>query len=402
MPSNINTMASMVSGSSYPFTYYDRQLLESAKTRFVHAEFGQKRPIPRNNGTHVSFRRWNLFDPNDAIAGLTEGETPTGQSLSQTSVETTVKQYGAYVEVSDLLDLTAYDSVINDSAELLGEQIGTVVEWVTRDAMCATTNIQYAGGAASRLELTSSGKLTVEEIRKAVRTLKKNKARPFCDDGRQPHFICICSPDATYDLQNDDNWKNVSTYSNSEAIYSGEIGRLYGVVFVESTEAKVYEQSVHNLVKTTTSSSATFVLKNTPTAAEAEYLSKGGNKIKIGSDEYTLASSGSFNPANNTVKLTTSASLTANTVVYSEDAGAIDSTTKEGLPVHATLVFGKDAYGVVDVDGKGAVQLIVKPHGSSGTADPLDQRATVGAKVTAYSAVLLNDLWLIKIEHTVS
>ncbi len=78
------------------------------------------------------------------------------------------------------------------------------------------------------------------------------------------------------------------------------------------------------------------------------------------------------------------------------------STTKEALPVHATLVFGKDAYGVVDVDGKGAVQLIVKPHGSGGTADPLDQRATVGAKVTAYAAVVLNDEWLVKIEHTVS
>ncbi len=57
---------------------------------------------------------------------------------------------------------------------------------------------------------------------------------------------------------------------------------------------------------------------------------------------------------------------------------------------------------MVDVDGKGAVQLIVKPHGSGGTADPLDQRATVGAKVTAYAAVVLNDLWLVKIIHAVS
>ena len=402
MAGNINTTANMGVNARFPFTYYDRQLLESAKTRFVHAEFGQKRPIPRNSGNKVNFRRWNLFDPNQAAEGLTEGETPTGQSLSQTDVEATVKQYGAYVEVTDLLDLTAYDRVIADSAELLGEQIGTVVEWVTRDTMCGTSCVQYAGGAASRAALDSTKKLTVEEIRKAVRTLKKNKARQFCEDGRQPHFVCICSPDATYDRQNDENWKSVSAYQNAEAIYSGEIGRLYGVVFVESTEAKIYEQSVHNAVKTNTSSSASFVLKNTPTAAEIEYLKKGGNKIMIGSDEYTLAASGSFTEATNTVKLTASVSLTANTVVWSNDAGAVDSTTKEALPVHATLVFGKDAYGVVDVDGKGAVQLIVKPHGSGGTADPLDQRATVGAKVTAYAAVVLNDEWLVKIEHTVS
>ena len=387
---------------NFPTTYYDRQLLESAKTRFVHTEFGQKRPVPRNNGSRVNFRRWNLFDPNEAIKGLVEGETPTGQSLSQTDVEAVVKQYGAYVEVTDLLDLTAFDNVISDSAELLGEQIGTVVEWVTRDAMCSTTNVQYAGGVLARSSLDSTKKLTVEEIRKAVRTLKKNKARPFCEDGRAPHFVCICSPEATYDLQNDENWKNVSAYSNAEAIYSGEIGRLYGVVFVESTEAKVYEQSVYNAVKTATSSSMTFVLKNAPTEAEKEYLSTPGAKIMVGSNEFTLDPTTPFDADTNTVKLTSAASFTANTVVWSNDAGAADSTTKQAIPVHATLVFGKDAYGVVDVDGKGAVQLIVKPHGSGGTADPLDQRATVGAKVTAYAAAVLNDLWLVKIEHAVS
>ena len=398
----INNTTNMAANAKFPSKYYDRQLLESAKTRFVHAEFGQKRPIPRNNGTHVNFRRWNLFDPCEAMDGLVEGETPTGQTLSQSDVEVTVKQYGAYVEVTDLLDLTAYDSVINDSAELLGEQIGTVIEWVTRDAMCETTNVQYAGGQSARSSLTSSHKLTVEEIRKAVRTLKKNKARPFTEDGRTPHFICICSPESTYDLQSDENWKSVSAYSNAEAVYSGEIGRLYGVVFVESTESKVYEQTVLNKVNATTSSSTTFVLKNDPTPAEAEYLSTGGNKIMIGSTEYTLASTGSFTAATKTVKLSAAASLTGDSVVWTNDAGAPDATTKAAPAVHATLVFGKDAYGVVDIDGKGAVQLIVKPHGSGGTNDPLDQRATVGAKVTAYAACVLNDEWLVKIEHTVS
>ncbi len=50
--------------------------------------------------------------------------------------------------------------------------------------------------------------------------------------------------DATYDLQSDALWQDVSKYSDVEQIYSGEIGRLFGVVFVESTEAKVFAQSV--------------------------------------------------------------------------------------------------------------------------------------------------------------
>ena len=401
-----NTTVSTASNSYFNKTFYDRKLLDTAKTRFVHANFGQKRSIPRNNGKRVEFRKYDLFTPNTNQLTLVEGVTPTGQNLSQSKVEAEVKQYGAYVEISDLLEMTSYDPVIADSAELLGEQLGTVIEWVTRDAMCQTTNVQYAGGAANRVSLTGSDKLSVNEIRKAVRNLKKNKARPFVSaldgSGRKPHFICICSPDATYDLQADPLWQDVSKYSNAEQIYSGEIGRLFGVVFVEATEAKVYHQSVLNAVNANTTASATFVLKNAPTEREVAYLSTPGNKIMIGDTEYTLSSNNPYTAVTRTVKLTTTASLTANTAVYSKDSGAPDATTHVAPDVHATLVFGADAYGVVDVAGSGAMETIIKPRGSAGTTDPLDQRSTVGAKVAAYAAKVLNPLWLVKIEHCVS
>ncbi len=402
----MNTTVSTAGNTYFNKTFYDRKLLDTAKTRFVHANFGQKRSIPKNNGKRVEFRKYDLFTPDTGALTLVEGVTPTGQSLTQSKVEAEVKQYGAYVEISDLLEMTAYDPVIADSAELLGEQLGTVIEWVTRDAMNETTNVQYAGGAASRVALTASDKLTVDEVRKAVRTLKKNKARPFVSaldgSGRKPHFVCICSPDATYDLQNDSLWQDVSKYSNAEQIYSGEIGRLFGVVFVEATEAKVYSQSVYNAVNANTSSSATFVLKNAPDAKAVAYLSTPGNKIMIGSNEYTLAAEDPYTAATKTVKLTSSASLTANDVVYSKDAGAPDASTHKAPDIHATLIFGADAYGVVDVAGSGAMETIIKPRGSAGTTDPLDQRSTVGAKVAAYAAKVLNPLWLVKIEHGVS
>jgi len=56
----------------------------------------------------------------------------------------------------------------------------------------------------------------------------------------------------------------------------------------------------------------------------------------------------------------------------------------------------------VDLEGRGAMQSIVKPRGSAGADDPLDQRSTVGAKVPAYAAKILNDLWLVRIEHGAS
>ena len=402
----MNTTVSTANNTYFNKTFYDRKLLDTAKTRLVHANFGQKRSIPRNNGKRVEFRKYDLFTPDTNALTLVEGVTPSGQSLTQSKVEAEVKQYGAFVEISDLLEMTAYDPVIADSAELLGEQLGTVIEWVTRDAMCQTTNVQYAGGAASRVALTASDKLTVGEVRKAVRTLKKNKARPFVSgldgSGRKPHFICICSPDATYDLQSDALWQDVSKYSNAEQIYSGEIGRLFGVVFVEATEAKIYSQSVLNAVNANTTNLTTFVLKSQPTAQAVAYLSTPGNKIMVGSTEYTLAASNPYTPATRTVKLTSAVSLSANDPVYSKDAGAPDASTHAAPDVHATLIFGADAYGVIDVAGSGAMETIIKPLGSAGTTDPLNQRSTVGAKVAAYTAQVLNPLWLVKIEHCVS
>lgn len=393
----INTAASTYANKEY----YDRKLLETAKTRLVHAKFGQKRGIPLHSGKRVEFRRYELFTPDADKLTLAEGVTPDGQSIAQSHVEAEVKQYGAYIEVSDLLDATGFDNVINDGAELLGEQLGTVIEWITRDAMCAGTNVQYAGGGTNRAALTASDKLTVSEVRKAVRTLKKAKARMFSlteGGAKKPHFICICSPDATFDLQNDPLWQDVSKYSNAEAVYSGEIGRLFGVVFVESTEAKVFSQSVYTTVAAHTGGSAEVKL-SAMTDAAAAYLIPGA-KIMIGDAEHTLAA---CDRGSKTITLSAAitSAVSAGTTVFSTDAGALD-TDKRGADIHATLVFGADAYGVVDVAGLGAMQTIIKPCGSAGAADPLDQRSTVGAKVAAYTATILNDLWLVRIEHRVT
>ena len=319
----INTTASTAGTTHLNKTYYDREMLAFARTQLLHAKYGQKRNIPKNNGKTVEWRRWNLFDPAAITGGLTDGVTPASQDLGQTKVEATVKQYGAYVEISDFLDLTAFDNVTDDSVELIGEQLGVCIEWVTRDAMNAGSNVQYANGKTSRATVAAADKLTTLEVRKAVRTLEKLKARKFStsDDGkrRKKHFICICSPDSVFDLQSDPLWQDVSKYSNAEQIYDGELGSLFGVVFIDSTEAKVFE-----------------------------------------------------------------------------DAGA------SGVDVHSTLVFGRDAYGVVDIDGSGTIRTIIKKPGSAGTADPLDQRGTVGGKVMAYATKILNDNWIVRIEHGVT
>lgn len=381
-------------------TAYEKQLLMQAKTQWVHAQFGKKYSIPANNGLIVEMRKSNPYTASTTNLLLSEGVTPTGQTYGQTRVLATVAQYGAYVTLSDLLDLTAFDPIIDENSMLLGEQLGTTLDWVVRDAMVSEASVQRVGSRTSMLAITTADLLSVDEVRKAVATLKKAKARPFSDGC----FVMIVDPDVVWDLQNDADWQTPNTYSGTKQLYTAELGMLYGVRFVGSTEGKITYQSVLNAVNASTTTSDEFVLKNTPTAAEIAYLSTPGNKICIGANyagltEYTLhattpltESSGTY-----TVKLTTAPSLTGNHIVFSRDAGACNATTCAGTPIHHSLILGQEAFGVVDVAGKGGVEIIIKQKGSEGSADPLDQRSSIGAKVTAFTAKVLNSNWIIDV-----
>ena len=73
------------------------------------------------------------------------------------------------------------------------------------------------------------------------------------------------------------------------------------------------------------------------------------------------------------------------------------STGGSNADVYATLIFAADAYGIVPLSGE-ALKNIVKPLGSAGSADPLDQRSTSGWKATT-ATVILNDAWMYRLEH---
>lgn len=70
------------------------------------------------------------------------------------------------------------------------------------------------------------------------------------------------------------------------------------------------------------------------------------------------------------------------------------------IDVYATLIIGMNAYGVSRISGE-ALKNIVKPLGSAGTADPLNQRTTSGWKATL-TAAILQQLFMLRVEHAVS
>ena len=217
-------------------TYYDRVLIRTAESKLVHDQFGQKRPIPARSGKTIEFRRFASLPK--AMTPLTEGVTPNGQSISVTAITATLSQYGGYVVSSDLLELTAIDNMLTEITKLLGRQAGETSDAITREVLAGGTNVRYAGGKTSRANITATDVLTVADIKKAVRDLKTKNAETI-----NGYYVAIVHPDAVYDLWNDDEWIEASKYAGSEQIFKGEIGKMYGVRFVETTEAKIWDVS---------------------------------------------------------------------------------------------------------------------------------------------------------------
>lgn len=288
-------------------TFYDKNLLRYTKPHLVHDQFGQTRNIPKNGGKRIEFRRFEQLPK--ALTPLTEGVTPEGQTMTVTKQEAEVKQYGGFVSLSDQISMTAIDNVVVEATTAIGNQAGSTLDTISREALNAGTNVQYAEGqVSSRSELTAEMKLTVKAIKMAVRALKVQNTAKI-----NGHYVAIIHPDCAYDITEDPRFIEVVKYKNPERIFNGEIGTLEGVRFIETTEAKKFT-----------------------------------------------------------------------------NAGA------SGIDVYSTLLLGENAYATTKIEG-GGLETIVKPLGSGGTADPLNQRSTVGWKAMKVTEIL-SQQYMVRIE----
>lgn len=286
-------------------TFYDMTLIDEATPNLIHDQFGQKRPIPKNGGKKIEFRKFASLPK--ATTPITEGVTPDGKKLSVTAIEAEVAQYGDYIVQSDVLELTTIDNTIVEATKILGNQAGLTLDTITRNVLQSGTNVYYcpkSDGTAvdSRATLDDTCKLTVDVIKRAVAFMKKNNAPKINGD-----YVAIIHPFVAYDLMSDEAWIEAHKYTTSENIYEGEIGKIAGVRFVESSEAKIYE---------------------------------GG--------------------------------------------------------VFGTLLIANGAYGITEITG-GGLKTIIKQLGSAGTADPLDQRSSIGWKAIKTAEILVEP-YLMRIE----
>ena len=293
-------------------TFYERALLERLLPQLNFYKDAQKKKLPKNQGRTMNFRKFNsLTAPS---ASLTEGVTPDGNDLNVTTVTATVAQEGDFVLISDLIQMTGIDPVLTETSELLGEEAGVVVDNRIQTAISGGTNVYFAGGATTRagLETAETKHLIADDVKKIVRKLKNANAKRFPDG----YYHMQIDPDIAYDLMSDYAWIDVSKYSKPEQMAKGELGKMHGMKFFETTNLNIVDSSA------------------------------GSSKI----------------------------------------------------PVHIAYAYGKDSYACIDLEGgAGKPEIIVKPNGSAGSADPLDQRASAGWK-NCFTAVITQPLALVRVE----
>ncbi len=268
--------------------YWDTILGENLYPNLYFYQFGTKRTVPRNFGTSIKIPR---LKKQNIIAAQTEGTLAGICPISDQFISGSMTQYAGAYRHSDILIMTALSDVIELSLIDIARDIARSMDTTVRDALSAT------GGslsAAAALEATFLKPATIIE---SVVTLDT------ADNPRPPdnHYPTIIHPKVVYDLQNNLSggaWLDVLKYQENESdrIYIGEVGRLYGARFITSSN-----------------------IQSGITASSASGMSR-------------------------------------------------------------SYMFAPDSYYVTEISDMTA-RTFVKQLGSGGTADPVNQQATVGAKV---------------------
>ena len=275
-------------------TYYERLLLELGKPALVLDKGAQKRTQSSNNGKTITFTRYVPLSV--ATTPLTEGDSGTGSDITATNISATLAEYGDYATVSKLLATTSIDAKLKGMIELFSTQMYETLDTLIYNALKATNTAQAL-----------SNKMTVAEVRKAVLSLKKNRAPKFSDG----YYLGFVSATAADELMSDSEWQNPHVYKDTTNLYDGELGRIAGVRFLESTTLEA---------QGTTSMASFIVGKNAYGVRDLDQdkpsLLINGSKVESGK-EFALTSGDKSDPLNRALTVGWAGSFVA--VVLNKD-----------------------------------------------------------------------------------
>jgi N4-gp56 family major capsid protein len=201
-------------------------------------------------GLRVNFLRYKNFavDP----APLTEGVRLTTNALTAEQIAITVAEHGYAVAVSELLLNASFDDVMASSSRLLGRHMAQYLDVQARNTLGAATSAVFgydrtgvsAGSqsfydegskATSISTITANHKLTTGSVKDAALTLASKNIPRLGET-----YVMFINPKQSRDIRSNPEFIEVTKYAAPGNFMLGEIGRLYDVVFIETTQVKSY------------------------------------------------------------------------------------------------------------------------------------------------------------------
>lgn len=399
--------------------YWNTDMLENARAELYFEQFADKAALPAHNGKTLERRRWNTLAP--AMKPLVEGVTPTGKRMGETRISTSIRQYGDFVEYSDVIDLHSVDPILVGASEELGAQAGQTKDLLNRNVLLTCTNVLFAPNLAAdgteesqpvtRWQLGRNAKLTPDVVAQAAVKLEKDHAPKI--DG---YYTCVIHPSVAYDIRTSDDFNEFHKYAAVTELFNGELGELHGVRFVKTTNAAVYsaapllDEDQRYLSVTAYSALDS---EGTATAGDgtmyqvtvAEDITNAAEKlvgryVQLEADGaiVELCKIVGVNAASKYLFLDTEPTNTPASGDYlnpGEGGMELKADGKQNA-AYACIFLGAKAYASIDVEGAGLEMLV---HSKKIAGGPLEQRATVGWKFS-HAALIQYPERILRVEVT--
>lgn len=206
-------------------------------------EDAQKVSIPNNSGGFgasgvINMRKFASLAV--STTALSEGVPPDGLNLSTSTVTVQLAQYGDWIKISDVLASASIDDVMKEAIDLLGENAGRKLHQIIVNSLTGgdVTQIVLPAAYTNANQITNADVLTSDMIKKAVRTLRVANVPPYPDG----YYRGILHPFQSTDLMSDSLWQDIAKYNGGMTpggglnLFAGEIGKIHGVRFRDSTE----------------------------------------------------------------------------------------------------------------------------------------------------------------------
>lgn len=215
----------------------EKKMLEHAEPILVLNKFAMNKPLPKNIGDKVKFRR--PIPLALATTPLTEGVTPAQTTFAYEDVQVDLNEYGAWMGLTNKITDLHEDPVGADMAMMAGEQAAETIEMIQHGQIVAGTTVIRANGTA-RNQINTE--LTLPLVRQAVRTLRRNRGKKiteilasspnYATRAIEAAYVAICHSDLDYSIRKLTGFTPVASYGNRQPLCPDEIGSVEDVRFV--------------------------------------------------------------------------------------------------------------------------------------------------------------------------